>query len=384
MRQDITVNGKEIILVGTAHISQESVVEVEEVIRETKPDTVGIELCETRYQSTTQRDRWENMDIIKVIKEGKAPLLMANLVVSAFQKKMGDKLGVKPGAELQKAAEISKELEIPIALVDREVSVTLKRVWRKLSTWEKVKLSMQMLAGTVDSPDITEEEVERLKSQDMLSEVIDGFAQEFPMIKKVLIDERDQYLASKIMASSGDKIVAVVGAGHVPGILKHLDNPPEIAPLEEVPAPGKLGKILKWGIPLAVIGAMAYGFFKIDLSVGLDMIKFWFLANGVLAGLGAILAGGHILTIISAILAAPITSLNPAIAAGWVAGLVEAWVRKPKVADFENLAQDITTVKGFRRNEITKILLVVVLCNIGSMIGTIVGVPYIMALLGNA
>ncbi|MCP4753176.1 MAG: TraB/GumN family protein [Proteobacteria bacterium] len=381
MRKEITLNDKKIILIGTAHISQDSIREVEEVIREVEPDTVCIELCAGRYESIRDPDRWKKMDIIKVVKEGKAPMLMMQLVLSAFQKKMGDKLGVQPGAEMFAAINIAEETGAEMVLADRDITVTFKRAWGKLSLWEKAKLFVQIFASVFESPDISKEDVEQLKEGDMLNEAIEMMAKELPTIKSVLIDERDRYQAAKIARAEGETIVAVVGAGHVPGIVENIEASIDLAELEVVPPRGKLGRILKWGIPLAIFGIIAYGFFGMNTDVSLEMVKRWVLANGILSAVGAMLAGGHILTILMAFIAAPITSLNPTIAAGWVSGLTEAWVRKPKVEDFENLAQDITSIRGFRKNEITKILSVVVLSNLGSTLGTFIGIPLITSLL---
>jgi len=381
MREDLTIEGKKIILVGTAHISDDSIQEVESVIQEEQPDSVCVELCASRYESIRNADHWKNMDIVKVIKEGKAPMLVMNLILSAFQKKMGDKLGVKPGAEMVKAIAIAEEVGSEIVLADRDITITFKRAWGNLSFWEKMKLFTQMLLSIFESPDISKEEVEELKNKDILTEAIEMLAKSFPGIKSVLIDERDRFQASKIMESEGETIVAVVGAGHVPGIIRHIEEKIDRSELETIPSRSKVGRIIKWGIPLVIMAIIGYGFFQIDADVSLEMIKRWVLVNGILAALGALIAGGHIITVISAFLAAPFTSLNPTIAAGWVSGLTEAWVRKPKVEDFENLAKDITSIRGFRKNEITRILLVVVLSNLGSAIGTFIGLPLIASLL---
>ena len=381
MRQEVTIADKKITLIGTAHISQASIDEVEEVIREIKPDTVCVELCQARYESIQNKDHWKKMDIVKVVKEGKAPLLMGNLVLSAFQKKMGDQLGIKPGAEMVAAIKVTEEVQARTVLADREVSITLKRAWGNLSFWGKIKLLGQIFGSLFESHDITEDDVEKLKQGDLLTEAIETMAKEMPGIKTALIDERDRYLATKISSAEGKEIVAVVGAGHLPGIIKYLGEPFDLEKLEQLPPKGKLGTILKWTLPTIVLGIIIYGFLRIDTSVSLEMIKRWVLINGVLAALGALIAGGHILTVVMAFVAAPITSLNPTIAAGWVAGLTEAWIRKPKVEDFESLAQDITSLKGFRRNEITRILLVVVMSNVGSGIGTLIGVPLVASLL---
>lgn len=381
MIDEIDFENKKIVLLGTAHISQESIDEVKRVIEDIQPDAVCVELCPSRFDAIRNADRWKNMDIIKVVKEGKAPMLMANLVLSAFQKKLGDRLGVKPGAEMIAAVDSSEAIGARIVLADRDLTTTLKRAWGRLRFWEKMKLLFQILVGVVDSPEISKEDVEELKETDVLTEAIESMAKEFPGVKTVLIDERDHYLAAKISEVEAETIVAVVGAGHVPGIKKMLHKPVDLKKLEEIPPPGKIGKFLKWIIPLLVIGIIGYGFLRMDTDVSFEMIKRWVLANGVFSAIGALIAGGHVLTVLAAFIAAPLTSLNPTIAAGWVSGLTEAWIRKPKVEDFENLPTDITTLKGFRSNEITKILLVVVLSNMGSVIGTFVGIPLVTNLL---
>lgn len=381
MREEIRTKDKRIVLVGTAHISRESAIEVERIIRDEQPDTVCVELCDNRYKAMRDGENWRNMDIVKVIRQGKAPLLLANLIVSAYQKKMGEKLGIAPGAEMLRAIQVAEEIGSETLLADRDVTITLKRTWGKLSILEKFKLFGQLLYGIFEPPDISEEEIEKLKEKDMLTEAIEKLSKTMPSVKSVLIDERDRYLATKIAQAEGSSIVAIVGAGHLSGIQHHIEKPVRLAELEVLPEPGNTGKILKWAIPCVMLAIIAYGFLGIDLQVGLEMAKYWILINGVLAALGAAIAGGHIVTVVSAFIAAPLTSLNPTIAAGWVSGLTEAWIRKPRVEDFENLSRDITTVKGFRKNEITKILLVVMLSNIGSMIGTFIGIPVLTSML---
>ena len=383
MIETITVGTKEIILVGTAHISQASTDEVAAVIEAEKPDTVAVELCAVRYESINNQDQWKNMDIVKVVKEGKAPLLMVNLILSSFQKRMGDKIGVKPGSEMIMALEKAKEFGCETHLADREVSVTLKRAWGSLNFFKKLKLLGQLLLGGMseEEEEVSEESIEQLKEKDMLHEAIEEMGKELPEIKEVLIDERDKYLAQKIKEAPGNRIVAVVGAGHMAGIKTYIYGETDLDTINAVPPPSAWGTILKWGLPLGLLGVILYGFTYMDSSVSAEMIKRWILANGVLAALGAFIAGGHIITVLVAFVAAPITSLNPTIAAGWVSGLTEAWVRKPRVEDFENLSTDISTFKGFRSNEITRILLVVVLSNIGSMVGTFIGIPLIASLL---
>ena len=367
--------GKEITLIGTAHVSRESANLVSAVIEQQRPETVCVELCESRYQALTQKDRWQNTDLIKVIKEKKAFLLLSNLMLAHFQKKIGQKLGIKPGEEMIQAIETAKSVGARIHLADREIRITLSRTWRLIGLWTKIKLLVQFIMSLGEVDKIKEEDIEKMKNRDVLETLLSEIGQELPQMRKMLIDERDKYLAHKIRNAPGEKIVAVVGAGHVPGIQKYWDEPVDLNPLEELPPKGRLLGFLKWGIPIAVVGLIIIGFFSVGIAGGAHMIKWWVLANAVLAGLGAGLALAHPLTVLSAIAASPLTSLNPMIAAGWVAGLVEALLGRPKVKDFERLAEDISSLKGFWRNKITRILLVVVFTNIGSSLGTFVAIP---------
>ena len=370
---EILLDGKKILLIGTAHISQSSVDEVNSVINQVNPDTVCIELCSSRYQAMLAKDQWKNMDIFKVIREGKSFLLFANLIMTAFQKRLGSRLGVKPGSEMFEAANVAKKLNSELVLADRDVKITLQRTWRGMRFWGKMKVLGQLLASLFIREEISKEEIEKLKESDALSEAMKMLAEQSPEMKRILIDERDQYMAEKIRQSMGKLVVAVVGAGHVKGLTAELENKHNLAELESVPPTGKAVAWLKWGIPALIIALIVYGFFTVDTDVSIEMIQRWVLINGTLSALGTAAAFGHPITIAVAFIAAPFTSLNPTIAAGWVAGLVEALLRKPQVRDFENLADDITHLRGFWQNNITRILLVVIFANLGSAIGTFAG-----------
>ena len=371
----LTFKDKEITLIGTAHVSRESADLVGEVIEEEKPDTVCVELCQSRYQSITQKNRWQNSDLIKVIKEKKACLLLSNLMLAYFQKKIGQKLGIKPGEEIMRAIQAAKVVGAPIHLADRDIRTTLARTWHLMGLWTKIKLLAQFLSSVGELGDIKEEDIEKMKRKDVLETLLSEIGESFPEIRRILIDERDQYLAHKIRNAPGKRIVAVVGAGHVPGVQRYWEKPVDTDMLDQMPPRGKLSGFLKWGIPALIVGLVILGFFTSGASTGIHMIKWWILANAILAGLGATIALGHPLTVLSAIIASPLTSLNPMMAAGWVSGLVETFLRKPKVRDFENLPKDISSLKGFWRNKITRILLVVAFTNIGSSLGTFVAIP---------
>jgi pheromone shutdown-related protein TraB len=370
---EILIDEKQILLIGTAHISQSSVDEVNDVIEQEKPDTVCIELCASRHQAMMDKDQWKNMDIFKVVREGKSFLLFANLIMTAFQKRLGSQLGVKPGAEMLAAVQASERVNSELLLADRDVKITLQRTWRGMPFWGRMKVLSQLLASLFIREEISKEEIEKLKESDALSEAMQMLADQSPDMKRILIDERDQFMAEKIRQAPGKRIVAVVGAGHVKGLTGELEREHNLAELETLPPPGKLGIWLKWGIPTLIVGLIGYGFFAVDTDVSIEMIQRWFLINGTLSAIGTAIAFGHPITIATAFVAAPFTSLNPAVAAGWVAGLVEAFLRKPQVRDFENLADDITHLRGFWQNNITRILLVVMFANLGSAIGTFAG-----------
>ncbi len=380
MIHHLTTEDKSITLIGTAHVSKESVALVESVIEETQPDTVCVELCASRYQSIRQKDQWRNMDIIKVVKEKKAFLLLSHLLLAAFQKRIAKRLDIKPGEEMIRAIEAADQVHAEIHLADRDVQVTLARTWRAMKWWDKLKLLFQLVLSIGEADEISAEDVEKMKEQDVLTAVLADIGQSFPVISRIIIDERDQYLARQIHQAPGEKIVAVVGAGHVEGIKKYWDTEIDLSPLETVPPPGKAMGLLKWLLPAIIIGIFVAGFFYGGADTGKHMLVWWVLANGILAGLGALLAWAHPLTILTSIVAAPLTSLNPLIAAGWVSGLVEAFTRKPQVRDVENLQTDILSVKGFWHNKVTRILLVVVFTNLGSSIGTFVALPLMMRL----
>ncbi len=375
-------NDKEILLIGTAHVSKQSAQLVDDVINEQKPDTVCVELCDTRLASMKDADKWRNMDIVKVIKEKKALLLFINLLLASFQKKMADKFGIKPGQEMINAIAAAENNDALIVPSDREIQITLSRVWRGMGMWEKLKLMTSLIFSFGASDEIEEEDIENMKQEDILQTLLADVKKSHPIIEKSLIDERDQFLAEKIKTAPGKKIVAVVGAAHAPGIKRYIASEEviDLHALNQIPPAGNIGKILKWGLPSAILLIFVAGFLMEGKNAGTDMILIWIAANGIFAGIGAILALAHPFTIISSIIAAPLTSLNPMIAAGWVSGLVEAFSRKPKVKDLEAIPQDITTIKGFWKNNVTRILLVVIFTNLGSAIGTWTALPLMVKL----
>ncbi len=371
----LTIDDKEIIIVGTAHVSRASADLVEQVIEDENPDTVCVELCQSRYEAIKEKSNWEKTDIFKIIREKRTALLLSQLLMASVQKKLAEKFGITPGEEMLRAIAKAEEKDAEIVLADRDIRTTLSRTWRKMRLWSKLRLLAEIPLSLFSFDDITKEEVEDLKKHDALDLALRTFGEKMPEVKATLIDERDQYLTHSIANAPGPKIVAVVGAGHVPGILALVGSEIDVASISEIPPKGRWGRTIAWGITCAIIGIIVAGFFRSGGEATLHMVKWWIVANGVLAGLGALLVLAHPLTIIASIVAAPLTSLNPMVAAGWVAGLTEASLRKPQVKDFIALRNDISSVRGFWRNKITRILLVVVFVNLGSAIGTFVAIP---------
>ena len=369
---------KKYYIVGTAHISRKSVEEVGHVIETVQPDTVCVELCQTRYNSLTDEKQWAKLNIMEVVKQGKALMLLANLALSSFQRKMGEKIGVKPGAELMESIKKAEEVGAEVVLADRDIQVTLKRTWANLSWWKKMNVFAGLMESVISSEEISEEDLEKLKEKDQLSEMMDEFARVMPEVKKPLIDERDQFLMSKIEEAPGKSIVAVVGAGHVKGMTGWFGKIVDREIISTLPKPGKLGKILGWTVPLVVIGLLTY--LKVVRQEPIDNVWAWILPNVIFTFIGASIAGAKFRTIIAASLAAPLTSLVPVVGAGMVAGVVEAYARKPSVADCERIPEDVSSLRGFYRNPFTRVLLVFFLANLGSAIGTYVGIGWLTKL----
>ena len=369
--EKILYQDKEIYLVKTAHVSKTSVDDVNAVIDEVKPDAICIELDEDRLESLNQKDRWRNMDIVEVIKQNRVGLLLVNVILSSFQRRMATQMNTSTGGEMVAGIKASEELNVPLVLADRKINTTFKRIWNKLGLWEKAKLIVTIIMSVFDDEDVTEEDLANLKQSDMLEAALKEVGKEFPIVKQVLVDERDMYLSQKIKTAPGKKIVAIIGAAHSIGIKKRINEDYDLDELNDLSKKKGLGSLIKWLIPLSIITIIAYTLIQ-NRDMGLSQIKTWILWNGTLSAIGTALVLGHPLSIITAFIAAPITSLNPLLAAGWFAGLVEATVRKPKVSDFEDLAEDTSSFKGFFKNRVTRILLVVICANVFSSIATII------------
>jgi pheromone shutdown-related protein TraB len=371
----IKQHDREYIIVGTAHISKESAELVKEVIEGELPDIVCVELDEKRYKALSEKNKWQSLDLKEVIKNKQLSTLLINILLGSYQKRLGEKLGVSPGLELVEATKVANENNIPISLVDRDVRITLRRAWNSMSFWQKMKFLTVGLAGVFEKDEISEEKLRELKEKDVLNEMMQELGKAMPVLKTVLIDERDGYLAHKIMSSEGKKIVAVVGAGHVEGICSSLEEYKSIdlAEIEIIPPTSKMVKIIGWSVPAVIIGSLVYIGITKGSDAASDNVIFWILANGIPSAFGVILALGHPLTVLSAFLAAPITSLTPVIGAGYVAAFVQLFVSPPIVKDFESASNDVSKLRTWWSNRLLKILLVFILSGLGSAIGTYVG-----------
>ena len=366
---------KTFILIGTAHISQESVDLVKKTIIEEQPDGVCIELDEKRYNALVEKKRWQAQDLKEVIRKKQLSTLMINMLMASYQKKLGGQLGVAPGAELLAAAATAEANDIPIFLCDRDVRVTLRRAWKSTSFLKKGYLFAALLASLFDRTEVSEEKLSELKKKDVLAELMDEMGDSLPDVKRVLIDERDIYLAEKIKSAQGKKIVAVVGAGHINGIIEHLskDNSAVLEEINSIPPISSTFKIFGWSIPLVILGSIVLIGIKKGASVAGANLLYWILANGIPSAIGAILALAHPFTTLGAFAAAPITSLTPVIGAGYVTAFIQVMVCPPVVKEFESVADDMAGVFGWWKNRLLRIFLVFILTGLGSAIGTWVG-----------
>jgi pheromone shutdown-related protein TraB len=377
------VIGDNIILVGTAHVSERSVEEVREAIDRHQPDIVAVELDPARYEVLTGKQRWKDLPITKILKGNNPYFFIAQAFLSAIQRRIGLEQGVEPGAEMLAAIEAAADHGLKVALVDRDIGVTLKRAWRRMSLREKLRLTWSLLEAITGLTDEEAEEIdiEALLEEDMLNVLLEELSEMVPSVTEVLIDERDTFIAKKILQASKDgKVLAVVGAGHLQGLAKRLEKPlpmPSYDELNAVPVKRvSIAKTLAYGVPTLFLTWVLYMSFTGQYeSLGRGFM-IWFLVNGVFAAIGAAIALGHPYSIATAFGVAWFTSLNPTLAAGWFAGLMEAKVRKPTMSDLEHI--DANTLKGFFTNKVVRVLMVTALANVGSTIATIYALPYII------
>lgn len=371
----LELGGRRIVLVGTAHVSQGSVDLVRRVIEQERPDRVCVELDQRRYDALSKPQDFAQLDLKEIIKRKQLTTLMVNLFLGAYQKRLGAELGVQPGQELMEACKVAEELGVPVELCDRDVRVTLRRATHATPFFRRLWLLAEMIASIFDAPEISEEDLEKLKEQDVLNELMNQLGEQHPALKRVLIDERDAYLSHKIGRAEGETLVAVVGAGHLHGIVESLEahREADLAALDEIPPMSHWWKVAGWGIPALILGGIAWIAYQQGLAEAGDNLLFWTLANGIPSAFGALLAWAHPLTILAAFVAAPITSLTPVIGAAYVTAFVQAWVAPPKVAEFQSFSDDVGQVKMWWKNRLLKIFTAYLLPGVGSMIGSIVG-----------
>ncbi len=383
---ELAIGDSKVTLLGTAHVSKQSADTVARLIDSGEFDAVAIELCEGRYNNIRDPDALAKMDLFKVIREGKAPMVMASLALSAFQQRLADQFGIEPGAEMRMAMEKAEEKGLPLLKIDRDIGVTLKRVYRSVPWWQRFGIFSGLLASVVSREKIEEADIEKLKEGDMLETTFQEFAETSKEIYGPLIDERDRYMADEIYAAvkveQPKHLLAVVGAGHLKGIERYLkalverdaavtEVAEEIRELSRIPEGSKLWQWIPWLIVGVIVAGFVAGFAR-SAELGWDLVSDWVVINGTLAAIGAMAALAHPLTIIGAFVAAPITSLNPTIGAGMVTAAIEMYLRKPTVEDFQNLRKETSHWKGWWHNRVSKVLLVFFFCTLGSAIGTYV------------
>jgi pheromone shutdown-related protein TraB len=376
--RELTRAGVHYVLLGTAHVSRASVAAVTNMASNGKFDAIAVELCPARHLALTRQQQWKDMDLYRIIREKKAGLVMANLALGAYQRRIAEQFGIEPGAELKAAVDEAEAQNLPLQLIDRDLATTLKRSYRAVPWYKRMMLSAGLVMSTVSSDEIDEEQIEKLKEGDILESTFTEFAKQSPELYEALIGERDRFMAARLRqentANKGRRILVVVGAGHLEGLAKTLasdqrDPQSEVDELTYLAPPKRWPKLIPWLIAVAILTGFWIGFSR-SPELGWELVTLWVLINGGLAALGALIARAHPLTVISAMLAAPLTSLNPAVAAGMVTGLVESVLRKPRISDLERLRDDVTTLKGWFKNPATRILLVFFFSNLGSAIGT--------------
>ena len=357
-------------LLGTAHIATSSVEAVRKQIAEYQPDIVAVELCQSRHDTLVSDRRLDKEGLLKVMKEGKAPMVLLQSMLSAEQRKLGINEGQQPGAELLAAVEAANDVGCEVALVDRDIQTTLRRAWKRMRLREKWRLLTSLLEDEEDEEDLDVNEL--LQDSDLLSSMMEELKGFSPGAGEVLIDERDAYIAAKLSALNSEKrILAVLGAGHLNGVAEKLNEEPhsiDSNQLEELPSPSVVRRFLPWALPLIMIGVLAA---VVSTSQDIDWLTFftvWTAANAVFAALACLIARGHPLAILTAALASPITSLNPALAAGWFAGYVQLKLAEPTAEDLQQFLKG-TSIGGFWSNRAGRVLLVTALTNLGSMLG---------------
>jgi pheromone shutdown-related protein TraB len=375
-------NDQRITVLGTAHVSSVSAEKVRELLASGEFDAVAVELCPGRLKKMTEPDSMAELDLFQVLKDGQAATVVASLALGSFQQRTAEQLDIEPGAEMRVAIDEADRAGYPVLLIDRDIGVTLKRIYRNIPFWQRSYLLAGLLYSVVTRRQVSEEEIERLKEGDVLESAFAQFAEKEHDLYVPLIEERDSYMAVRLIQEAADSnhrhIMAVVGAGHFKGIKQHLccerlpsreELEEELEELNRVPAADSWLKWLPWLITVLILTGFSLGFSR-SPDLGWQLISDWVLINGGLSALGALIAYAHPLTVAGAFVAAPITSLNPMIGAGMVTAAIEIWLRKPNVGDFENLRTDTAHLKGWWRNRVSRTLLVFLFATLGSAIGT--------------
>jgi len=375
-------DGVRYTLLGTAHVSKASVDAVHAAIGSGAYDTIAVELDAPRLASLTDPDALAKLDLVKVLREGKVAMFAANLGLAAYQRRLAEQFGIEPGAELKATAQLARERGLPLHLIDREVGLTFKRASSRLGWWDRAKLGGGILASLFADEQVAEHEIEKLKQGDMLEASFGEFAADSPALYDTVIAERDRYMAARLResatADSGAReVLAVIGAGHLQGMAKHLrdDTAAPGAIRAELESVKPKSSIPWFTIVLAafVLGGFAWGFWRGGFDVGADLILYWVLLTGSLGAIGCAFAGGHPLSIVVAFVASPITPLHPALASGTLSALAEAWIRKPTYADFMALRDDVQSLRGWYRNRVARVLLNFFLTSMGTAIGVWMG-----------
>ena len=382
--QVVRIKEREFTILGTAHVSQSSATTVKNLIDPKNFDAVAVELCINRYTSITDPDSISRIDLFDAIRSGRIPMITANLALSAFQQRVADQLGIEPGADMRNAIHKAHEHQIPLILIDREIGTTLKRVYHNVRWYQRLKLFSALAAGVITRQKISEDDIERLKKGDLLEASFKEFAEKELNLFKPLIAERDEYMAAVLRkettALNYRRILVVVGAGHLHGLVRHLESSADpdksIEELNRIPPPARWTKLIPWVLLGLIAVGLGLGFYC-DTSAGWDMIRYWILATGLGCAAGTLLSGGHPVTIVAAFVAAPITTLHPLIGAGMITGAVEAYLRHPHVRDFSQLRHDAASLRGWWRNRVTRIFLVFILSSLGAAVGTYLSVIYI-------
>jgi pheromone shutdown-related protein TraB len=367
-------------LLGTAHVATASVEAVRENIESWEPDIVAVELCQSRYSALTQNRRLDKEGLLKVIKEGKAPMVLLQSLLAAEQRKLGIDEGQQPGAELLAAVTAAEDAGLEVALIDRDIQTTLRRAWNKMGFREKFGLIWALMGEDEDEEELDLEQM--LGDKDLLTSLMEELREVSPGAGDVLIDERDEYIARKISEiRNNGKVLAVLGAGHLDGVSKYLSegivaDEERMSDLSVVPKGGKILKTISYSIPVVLMGLLGWFAYNGDIASIKENGIYWFAGNFIGAALFCLLAGGHPIAILVAALASPITSLNPALAAGWFAGYAQMKVKEPTGEDLAEFLK-LDSAKLFWSNRAGRILLVTALTNLGSMAGAWISIALI-------